>query len=278
MILQNWGAQSRRDTLLHCASNAEAAGLDSIWVTEQIGLPPLPGRHGATDDAVRSLDPTAVLPFLADATRSIHLGVAVLVASFRHPLLLARWAATLQDLSRGRLELGLGLGFRAHEFAALGLDMKARDAALDEALEKLKRAFHEDVSVWNGEELASNPRPDPPALYVGGSPGDAFDRVIDHDLGWIVTGMSLESLPLAVTRLRELAAGEGRKRPPVACVQTLPVMEPGQALEVAAECAEIGVDLLIHTSKYEGAEHFKDIASVLCEAVRPQLPSSPPAS
>jgi probable F420-dependent oxidoreductase len=271
MVLHNWGPQSGRETLLGCAMAADWAGIDSLWLTEHLGMAPDPKRDRREPAAARALEPTTTLPFIAQVTRRIHLGVAVLVLPFRPPLLLARWAATMQDLSRGRLELGVGLGWKAHEFMALGLDVDDRERQSDEALVLLRRSFREDVVEWNGQSIVSNPRPEPPPVYVGGAPEDAFDRALEHADGWLATGMDPENLGMAVARLRDLAAGEDRKRPAVVSVQTLPVREPAQAADLAAEYAEAGVDQLIHASSYETADEFKEIVAVLAGEVRPGL-------
>lgn len=272
LILQTRGPASRRETLLGCAMAADASAIDSLWLTEQFGLPPDPRRDRREPEAARSLDLLTVLPFIAEATSRIHLGTAVMVLPFRAPLLVARFAATLQDLSRGRLELGVGVGWKEHEFQALGVEMARRGERMNETLELLYRTFRDESVAWNGQELIANPQPPPPPVYIGGAPEHAFDRVLRHADGWLCTGSDPENLRTSIARLRDLAAEEGDKVPLVATVQTLPVLEPAHALEIACEYESAGADLLIHSSGYDTADEFKEIVDVLSRQIRPQLP------
>src|SRR2546422_7829099 len=101
----------------------------------------------------RTLDPLATLAFLAAATRRVGLGTAVLNLPFRPALLTAKWVATLQDLSGGRVRLGIGTGWMEAEFRALGLEPQRRGALTDEALAVLHRCFQSDVVEVNGQLL-----------------------------------------------------------------------------------------------------------------------------
>src|SRR5262245_22865763 len=149
LFLRNMGPQSRPATLLACARAAEAAGIDDLWVADHIAIPP--------DDAVgsggRYLDPLATLAYLAGATHRIGLGTGVLVLPYRPPLATAKWVATVQELSGGRFNLGVGVGWMEAEFRAAGVDRKRRGAITDTTLEFLNRCFAADEVESNGQRF-----------------------------------------------------------------------------------------------------------------------------
>ena len=121
-ILRNMGEQSTAATMATCARSAEAAGLESIWVTDHIAIPP----DNAEGSDGRYVDPPIALAWLAGITQTIRLGVSVLNLPYRPALPLAKQIASLQELSGGRLLLGTGLGWMKEEFQALGVDRRRR--------------------------------------------------------------------------------------------------------------------------------------------------------
>jgi alkanesulfonate monooxygenase SsuD/methylene tetrahydromethanopterin reductase-like flavin-dependent oxidoreductase (luciferase family) len=127
ITLRNMGPESTRDLLRTCARAAEEAGLDGLWVADHIAIPPddAEGSNG------RYLDPLATLAYLAAATDRIGLGVGVLVLPYREALPTAKWVATIQELSGGRMLLGAGVGWMEAEFRAPGVDQRRRGAIAD---------------------------------------------------------------------------------------------------------------------------------------------------
>ncbi len=130
--------QSYQD-LVTLAVAAEQAGFDSFWVSEHHGLP---------DGYLPS--PLAALAGVATTTRSIQLGTGLLLAPLHHPLRLAEDAAVVDQLSRGRLILGLGLGYAAEEYRTFGVDPAARGARLDELVGMLRQAWTGEVFSCSG--------------------------------------------------------------------------------------------------------------------------------
>ena len=118
--LRLMGAAANASVLRESASRAEAAGLDTLWVPDHIAIPPdeTEGSGG------RYLDALASLAWLAAATTKIRLGTAVLVIPYRPALPTAKVIATVQELSGGRLELGVGVGWMDAEFRAVGVMMR----------------------------------------------------------------------------------------------------------------------------------------------------------
>src|SRR5262249_59689855 len=118
----------------------------------------------------RYLDPLATLAYLAGVTTRVGLGTAVLVLPYRAALPTAKWAATIQELSNGRLLLGVGVGWMAAEFRALGIDHRRRGRITDETLTVLDACFADDVVHANGQPFLFKPRPARPPLFIGGGP------------------------------------------------------------------------------------------------------------
>ncbi|MGH8008227.1 MAG: TIGR03619 family F420-dependent LLM class oxidoreductase, partial [Candidatus Binatia bacterium] len=177
--LRNWGPYSTRDLMLEFAQAVDESGLDTVWINERLALPPNATPDMPTYSTTgRTLDPLATLAFLAAVTQRIGLGTAVLNLPFRPALPTAKWVASLQDLSGGRVRLGVGTGWMEEEFRALGLDPKQRGALTDETLAVLHRCFQSDVVEVNGQPIRFQPRPVRPPIYVGGQPPHALRRAV----------------------------------------------------------------------------------------------------
>jgi probable F420-dependent oxidoreductase len=168
---------------------AEEVGFDAAALTDH----PAPGERWRQAGGHDALDPFVGLAFVAAATRRLRLLTCLVVLPYRNPFLLAKSAASLDVLSDGRLELGLGAGYQKREFAALGVDFDSRNELVDEALRLLPR-------IWSGEpvthqglhheavDVTSRPRPAQlphPPLWLGGNSRLTCRRVVDHGTGWM---------------------------------------------------------------------------------------------
>jgi probable F420-dependent oxidoreductase len=269
--VRNWGPSSTGPILLGCARAADAAGLDAIWVNEHLAIPPLDEDDGTGG---RFLDPLATLAFLASATRRVGLGTAVLLLPYRPPLPTAKWVASVQELSGGRLLLGVGVGWMQQEFRALGVEYGRRGALADESLAFLQRCFASDEVEAHGQRFLFRPRPPRPPIYVGGAPGPALERAARYGDGWIASGVPPEHLGPAVLELAERAQALGRGPLDVVAMKTLPLEDPPRAADLALAFRDAGATQLVHTAGYADAAEYRKNLDVLMEHVRPALAPS----
>jgi len=259
IVVRNMGPASTPECVVACARAAEAAGLDDLWVTDHLAIPP----DDAEGSGGRYLDPLATLSFLAGATARIGLGTAVLILPYRPPLPTAKWIATLQELSGGRLRLGVGVGWMTPEFRALGVPRARRGVLADEALAFLRRCFAEDVMEAHGQRFLFRPRPAAPPILVGGGGAHALERVVRHGDGWMPMGADPEALRAPIADLRGRAALAGRSAPRVVALGGLPLDDPARARERLAALEEVGVDHVVHGQRYAAAREFARLADAL---------------
>ncbi|KAB2348978.1 TIGR03619 family F420-dependent LLM class oxidoreductase [Actinomadura rudentiformis] len=196
------------------AQRAEELGYHSLWTLQRLVNP-----AGSEDDTYRNVpDPFVTLAYLAGFTRTARLGVAVVNLPYFSPALLAKQAATLDHVTGGRLDLGLGLGWMREEFAAAGAPYERRGARAEEFLAALRTLWHDEVSEFHGEFYDFPPvRMDPAPLQsevpilLGGASEPALRRAGRLAAGWV---SSSRADPLALGRsigiVREAAAKAGR--------------------------------------------------------------------
>ncbi|HVA81954.1 MAG TPA: TIGR03619 family F420-dependent LLM class oxidoreductase [Candidatus Binataceae bacterium] len=216
IAIRNMGAQSSRATILACARAAEAAGFDAIFVSDHLCIPP-----GETEGSGgRYLDVLAALAYLAGATEHIRLGVSVLVLPYRPAVLTAKQIATIQELSGGRMILGVGVGWMKPEFEALGVDMKKRGALATETLRVIRHLFDNPEPAPFGGKLVNfpafvfEPHPARPPIWIGGGGPNAIQRVLEFGDGWHPMRRAAELKPL-VEDLRGRMRAAGRPDPEI---------------------------------------------------------------
>jgi probable F420-dependent oxidoreductase len=249
------GPQSTRETVLECARAADAAGLDDLWVVDHVAIPP----DDAEGSEGRYLDPLTTLAYIAGATERIGLGTAVLILPYRSALPTAKQVATLQELSGGRLRLGVGVGWMESEFRALGVPRERRGRLTDEALDLLRRCFDaaDDVVIENGQPFLFRPRPARPRIYVGGAPPHAFRRAARFGDGWLPMGGDPEKLRPQIERLRATFREHGRREAPEAVsFAALATDDAERAKEQLARLAAAGVSAVI-----QSAGRYPDVAA-----------------
>ena len=259
MHLRNAGPHSTRETIAACAKAAEAAGIDSLWVNDHIAIP-VEESEGSEG---RYVDPLTTLAYLAGVTTEIGLGTAVLIVPYRPALATAKWIASIQELSGGRMTLGVGVGWMPAEFKATGVDRSRRGAITDETLEIFHRCFAADEVQVNGQPFLFKPRPARPPILVGGKPPHAFERIVRYGEGWLPTSGDPAQLEPAIQQLKAATSAAGKPDPQVVPLMALDLDDPGHARAQINELAAVGVTGVIHTHRYQSAAEFGKTAELL---------------
>lgn len=259
MVIRVMGPQSTRETIAACAHAAEAAGLDEVWISDHIAIPP----DDAEGSGGRYLDPLATLAFLAARTERVRIGTSVLNLPYRPPLPTAKAIATIQELSGGRVDLGVGLGWMRPEFKALGVDRSRRGAITDETLEFIHRCFASDEVEANGQPFLFLPRPARPPIFVGGAPPHAFRRVLEFGEGWMPMVGDPEELAEPARELRRLAEQAGKPPPEVVALCGVDTRDPERLSERVLAFERAGATRLICGTRYDDADAFRASALAL---------------
>lgn len=265
VAIRSMGPQSRPETFLACARAAEDAGLADLWIQDHIAIPP----DDAEGSGGRYLDPLTALAWLAGQTSRIGLGTGVLILPYRPALPTAKAIATVQELSGGRLRLGVGVGWMRPEFDALGVPRESRGRTTDETLRFLSDCFDDDVVSANGQKFLFLPRPARPPIYIGGAGDHALRRAVRFGDGWMPMFVEPKELAEASTRLRELSAEAGRETPEVVCFTAFDPRAPEAAAGRVAELHAAGATRLVAGVRYDKADEFRRQADFLGEHVLP---------
>jgi probable F420-dependent oxidoreductase len=177
VILPNFGRDSTADGIRRVAEAAEELGFDSVWATEHIIVGP-----EAVDPYGRVYAPLVTLGWIAGFTSRVALGTSIVLVPLHHPIHLAKEVATLQELSGGRVTLGIGMGWHKDEFDYLGVEFEGRGRRGDEAIGLMR-------ALWRGEppfaDATFAPLPSlQPEIWVGGSSPRAIRRARELGDAW----------------------------------------------------------------------------------------------
>jgi len=232
--------------VVELAREAEARGLDSMWLPEHTHIPVSRRTPPPTGDAVlaeeyrRCLDPLVALAAAATATTRLRLGTGILLAAQRDPIVTAKAVATLDHLSGGRAALGVGFGWNEDELAHHGVTMRDRRAVAREHVLTMQALWADDEASFSGEHVQLEPTwswPKPvqrgsdgrtrvPVLHGGAAGPTLFAHIAEYGDGWIPIGGS--GLTDAIPRLREAVAAAGRDPSTLEIVPFGSLPDPGK--------------------------------------------------
>lgn len=212
------GFEATTEGILETARQAEALGFDAIFVND----------HIIVDDSPRSAswantyDPLIALSFIAAHTERIPLGTSVLIMPYRNPIASAKMVATLDQMSGGRVIAGIGVGWNAAEYAALGVPFHERGARTDEYLRIWQACWAPDPVSFSGQffsftDMRISPKPlqqPHPPIWVGGSSRAALRRAAEFAQVWQPTPTPLPDLIERQAYLRQACADIGRQDVP----------------------------------------------------------------
>jgi probable F420-dependent oxidoreductase len=220
------GDGARPEVIRAVATAAETHGFARLWCGEHVVLVDTPasrypysadGRISVPADA-DWLDPLLALAFAAAATSRIGLATGVLLLPEHNPVVVAKQAATLDVLSAGRFVLGVGVGWSAEEFAALGVPFAGRGRRAEEYLAAMRTLWTEDPASFTGEftrfdAIRVNPKPlrgGRLPVVVGGNSDAALRRAVTLADGWYGFNVPAAEVPMRVAVLADECARHGR--------------------------------------------------------------------
>ncbi len=230
--LTSFAAEAPTDwaTMLETARLYDQVGIDRLVVSDHVvfgerldeyGRPEIGGTRGGrqpTGPDGHWLEPLTTLSVIAGSTNRVRLGTGILIAALRRPVVLAKTAATLDVLSGGRLDLGVGVGWQREEYEAAGLDFDRRGRLLDHTLDVCTNLWTEPVGHYSSEELEYDrihmmPKP----IQAGGVPiwisgrinARVVGRLARYGLRWIPWGDEAGALDRSIPEMRERIGATG---------------------------------------------------------------------
>src|SRR3989441_2829506 len=229
IALPNYGPLAAPDVLVRLAREAEALGVDSVWVSDHLVAPravrsvyPYDRRPDARPGDMafieRFFEPTVTLAYLAGQTSRVRLGISAYVVPYRNPVVTAKQIATLDVLSGGRVILAVGTGWLREEFAALDVPFAGRGRRTEEYLEVCRELWRGGDAEFTGSCYRLPPvrtgptpvqQPHPP-LWIAGNSAAAIERAARAGDGWHAIDLPPAELGPLASRLRERAAAHGR--------------------------------------------------------------------
>jgi probable F420-dependent oxidoreductase len=243
------GSSADPDTLVRRAKLAEEAGFEALWVGDHIALPVT--EDGDPADQPR-LEAVIALTYLAAVTSSIRLGFGLIVLPQRQPVLLAKQLASIDHLAKGRLTVGIGVGYVEPELTALGVSLADRAARTDEYLAAMRMLWDEPVPAFEGRFVSfsgviQRPRPAQrphPPIVIGGHSPRAHRRAVQSGNGWYGWELSVEQVAETVAALRETAGRH--ERPAELGELEISITPPGVPdVDTVRRYADLGVHRLV---------------------------------
>lgn len=189
--LPNIGPNATPEAIYAIADKADELGFDTVWTSDHLALPrhpalPYPYSRGTSrtlDANTPILDPLAVMAAVAGRTKRVKICVGVLVLPIRHPLVTAKLVSAIDQLSGGRVILGVGTGWIPEEFAAAGVSIKQRGAMTDEQIRYLREVWSQETPEFAGRfysisDMSVEPKPVRRGvpIWVGGNTDHAMRR------------------------------------------------------------------------------------------------------
>jgi len=239
----------------------EERGFASLWAPEHVVLfDEYASKYPYSDDGrlpvapsdAGPLEPFTTLSFLAAHTKRLRLGTGVCLVPQRNPVYTAKEVAAVDWLSQGRIDFGVGVGWLAEEFAAVGIAFERRGARARAYIEVMKRLWCDDVSEYHGEFYDLPPcrqypkpiqRPHPP-IHFGGESDAALRRAADIGQGWYGFNLEPDAAAERLRRLDALLTERGRSRSSLSISISPPWRIPA-TMDLVHRFRDLGIDQLI---------------------------------
>jgi probable F420-dependent oxidoreductase len=269
-------------TLALC-KRAEAAGFESVWGGEHVIMPDaIKSKYPYTTDGKIPAEPETPIPdpliwlaFAAAAAPTLRLGTCILIVPQRNPLILAKELATLDQLSGGRVELGLGVGWMKEEFDALGVPWEKRGARNDEYIAAMRALWQGPHAEFHGDFVDFDPATCSPRpvngsipIIVGGDSDAAISRAVRIADGYFPGEGNIEQLSALLTRVRQAAEKAGRdpKSIEFSAMFGSQIANPEEGVE---QMASIGVDRIMIPAFFFAGPEGLDRLDQVSERIMP---------
>ena len=268
---------------LEICRRAEAVGFESLWGGEHVIIPDeIYSKYPYTDDGKIPAEPDTPIPdpliwlaFAAAAAPTLRLGTCILIVPQRNPLVLAKELATLDQLSGGRVELGLGVGWLKEEFEALGVPWERRGARNDEYIEAMRALWQGPHAEFHGDfvdfpPVTCSPRPVNGSIpiVVGGDTERAIARAGKIADGYFPGEGNIDRLKELITRVKH--STESNDRDPnsvkISAIFGTQMMNPEAGVE---EMRNAGVDRIMVPAFFFAGEGGMDRLSEFGEKIIP---------
>jgi probable F420-dependent oxidoreductase len=237
-------------------AEAEQRGVGTIWVGEHVVLfeeyassyPYAEDGRIPAPPGTGLLEPLSTLSFLAAHTTTVRLGTAMVLLPQRNPVYTAKEVSTLDWLSNGRVDFGVGVGWLEEEFNAVNVPWPHRGRRTDEYLDVLSTLWCDDTSTFEGEFYSLKPcamfpkpvqSPHPP-IHIGGESDAALARAARSGQGWHTFNRAPGELAEPLAKLDDLLEAQGRTRADLT-ITVCPYFQPLDA-DRAGQYAEAGAD------------------------------------
>ena len=224
LALPHVGEQATAENVREFALYAERNGWDSLWTGDRLLHPinpktPYPGKSDGKlrPATTRVLEHLSVLTYAAAITETVRLGISVLILPYYNPALLGKRLATVDQLSHGRLTVGIGVGWAEDEFDAAGAPFRERGSAFDEGVQALRAIWGPDPVAFSGKhytvpESIMQPKPvqSPLPLLMGGLGPKSLDRAGRLADGFTIAAVPVDTAIEMMGRARQAATTHGR--------------------------------------------------------------------
>ena len=224
--LPHMGNLANAENIAKAARFGESEGFDSLWVIDRIlwpaepQTPYPPSPDGSWPEIYQNvIDPISTLTFVAGITEKIKLATGIVDMLYQNPLILANRFAALDNLSKGRLLLGLGIGHSKDEYDAAGVPFENRGERADEFLQVLNKVWYDDTVEHHGKFynipksiIGPKPYQKKIPIYLAGFAPKALERIISSNAaGWAgIPQLDLEGFKGGQEQLRKAAKAAGR--------------------------------------------------------------------
>lgn len=258
---RNFAAEDPGDwhALVDLAEAADEAGVDRLIVSDHVAFGEDLDAYGdakkggtaggkqPTGPNGHWLEPLTTLTFLAARTTQVRLGTSILLAALRRPAVLAKTASTLDVLSNGRLDLGVGVGWQAAEYEASGLDFAGRGRLLDHTLEVCQALWNNDSATYESPELSFDAiHQAPKPKQAGGVPiwisgtvnARSMRRLATFGSGWIPWGPAVADPTGGIAAMRAAVSEHGRDPATIAATCYLFPVRDGDDIDMEATMAQ----------------------------------------